>query len=204
MITKPRNRGHQPVALEETQPHQVGECIGIRRKALSSASWHPTEIARPKESTMGIRQFGIPRRRVDLAAWVRDDLPIPEIINECRVVGVEQPRPTHQSERKHMYVVRSANSLPAKLHVMIVYCSVRYRARTSVSQGAPEPLDESAGPGSIPLGASLPLPTVRVGSTTNRRIGCQPAGGRFQILRMPRWHQRWRTFTVRSTAAFLP
>ena len=44
---------------------------------------------------MGIRYFDVSGRRVDLAARTRDDLPIPEVIDECRVVGVEQPRPAH-------------------------------------------------------------------------------------------------------------
>ena len=110
---------------------------------------------------MGIGYFGVPGRRVDLASWARDDLPIPEVIDECRVVGVEQPRPAHQSERKHMHVVRSADSLPAKSHGMIIHRFVRHRAGASVSQGAPEPLNESPIPAQFlkELTAHYQLPT---------------------------------------------
>ena len=45
-----------------------------------------------------------------------------------------------------MHVVRSADSLPAKSHGMVVHRFVRHRAGASVSQGAPEPLDESPVP----------------------------------------------------------
>ena len=36
---------------------------------------------------MRIRHVRVPGRRIDLAARFRDDLPIPEVIDQCRVVG---------------------------------------------------------------------------------------------------------------------
>ena len=70
---------------------------------------------------MCIRHVGVPRRREDLAARSRDDLSIPEVIYEGRVVGVEQTRPTHQRERKHMRVVGLAHSLPDEARGVIIH-----------------------------------------------------------------------------------
>ena len=70
---------------------------------------------------MRIRHAGVPGRRVDLAARSRDDLRIPEVIHERRVVGVEQTCPTHKRECKHMRVVGLARSLPDKARGMIVH-----------------------------------------------------------------------------------
>ena len=70
---------------------------------------------------MRVRHVGVPDGRVDLAARPRDDLPIPEVIDQCRVVGVEQTRPAHQGERKNMQVVRFADSIPAESRGMIVH-----------------------------------------------------------------------------------
>ena len=142
---------------------------------------------------MGIRHVGVPGGRIDLAARPRDDLPIPEVIDQRRVVGVEQARPAHQGEGEHMLVV-----LTCRLRCCGVPWHDRPLLRRSLSERVhsrrrSEPLDESSVPGSTPLEVCRPQPTVRVGSTANRRIACRPAGGRFRILRMPRWHQRWRT-----------
>ena len=92
---------------------------------------------------MRISHGGVPGGRVDLAARPRDDRPIPEVIDQRRVVGVEQPRPAHQGEREHMHVVRLADSFPAESRGMIVHRFVGHRASSSISQGAPEPSDES-------------------------------------------------------------
>ena len=93
---------------------------------------------------MRIRHSGVPGGRVDLAARTRNDLPIPEVIDQRRVVGVEQPRPTHQGEREHMHVVRLADSFLTESRGMIVHCFVGHRTSSSISQGTPEPLDESS------------------------------------------------------------
>ena len=91
---------------------------------------------------MRIRNACVPGRRVDLAARPRDDLPIPEVIDQCRVVGVEQARPARQGERKYMQVVRFADSLAAEFRDMIVHCFVSHRAGASISQAAPEKLPQ--------------------------------------------------------------
>ena len=75
---------------------------------------------------MRIRHVGVPGRRVDLAARPRDDLPIPEVIDQRRVVGVEQARPAHPGERDYMQVVRFADSVPAESRGMIVHCFVSH------------------------------------------------------------------------------
>ena len=92
---------------------------------------------------MRISHCGVPGGRVDLAAWTGNDLPIPEVIDQRRVVGVEQPRPAHQGEREHMHVVRLADSFLTESRGMIVHRFVGHRASSSISQGAPEPSDES-------------------------------------------------------------
>ena len=75
---------------------------------------------------MRIRHVGVPGGRVDLAARPRDDRPIPEVIDQRRVVGVEQARPTDQGQREHMLIVRLADSLPAESRGMIVHCFVSH------------------------------------------------------------------------------
>ena len=95
---------------------------------------------------MGIRHLGVPGRGVDLAARIRDDLSIPEVIDQCLVVGVEQPCTAYCSERKHMHVVRLADALPANSCGMAIHRFVRYRAGASIPQGAPQPLNESPVP----------------------------------------------------------
>jgi len=75
---------------------------------------------------MCIRHVGVPGRRVDLAARSRDDLWIPEVIDECRVVGVEQTRPTHQRECKHMRVVGLAHPLPGEARGVIIHYFVSH------------------------------------------------------------------------------
>ena len=92
---------------------------------------------------MRIRNACFLGRRVDFSARPRDDLPIPEVIDQCRVVGVEQARAARQGERKYMQVVRFADSLAAEFRDMIVHCFVRHRAGAAISQAAPEPLHES-------------------------------------------------------------
>ena len=62
---------------------------------------------------MRIRNACFLCRRVDFSARPRDDLPIPEVIDQCRVVGVKQARVARQGERKYMQVVRFADSLAA-------------------------------------------------------------------------------------------
>ena len=92
---------------------------------------------------MRIRNACVPGRRVDLAARPRDDLPIPEVIDQCRVVGVEQACAARQGERKYMQVVRFAGSLAVEFRDMIVHRFVSDRACASISQAAPQPLHES-------------------------------------------------------------
>ena len=75
---------------------------------------------------MRIRHVGVPGRRVDLAARSRDDLWIPEVIDECGVVGVEQTRPTHQRECKHMRVVGLAHPLPGEARGVIIHYFVSH------------------------------------------------------------------------------
>ena len=75
---------------------------------------------------MRIRNACFLGRRVDFSARPRDDLPIPEVIDQCRVVVVEQARPARQGERKYMQVVRFAGSLAVEFRDMIVHCFVRH------------------------------------------------------------------------------
>ena len=75
---------------------------------------------------MRIGHVGVPGRRVDLAARSGHDLPIPEIFDQRRVVGVQQTRPADEGERKHMYVIRIAAPLPAEAGGVIVNYLVRH------------------------------------------------------------------------------
>lgn len=86
------------------------------------------------------RNLAVPFRSVDFAARPRNDLPIPEVIDQRLVVGVEQASAADQRQRYHVLIVRGADVTPAERLRTTVDILVNHGADAPVKTRGFDPL----------------------------------------------------------------
>lgn len=80
--------------------------------------------------------------RIDLAAGIRNDLPILEVCDQRRVIGVNQPRAADEGEGQNVFVVGPACAPLAEIVRTRIEIFVRHHSRPANAGRSTKPSDK--------------------------------------------------------------
>ena len=131
-----RSGDHEALRLDETEPLEVSAGVGVGGGHMVvtslSLSRRTAEISHTEQPLVRWTEVLAILCRIDLPRRAGDDIPVPEVIHQQSVIGVEQAGAACDGEGNDVLVVGLADIPPPEIFRALLYRSGRYRARSAI------------------------------------------------------------------------